>query len=170
MRMRVESADSIIAVIFIGAAAVGLLYLRETMQRRIVPEGPGALMAGDADGLRELHALYSSPKICGDVTFQKSTDFTMVRKLCNRVVPIAPGTVQKGLVWLPGGTRAVSLRTAYILTGGYFAAPSYSPATMNEMVKDGAVKVEYVRISEPNHNVKGWVVAGYLQCECGPFP
>jgi hypothetical protein len=58
MRMRVLNADSVIATVFILAAAVGMLYLRETMQRRIVPDGPGALMAADADGLRELHVLY----------------------------------------------------------------------------------------------------------------
>jgi hypothetical protein len=170
MRMRVLNADSIIATVFILAAAVGMIYLRETMQHRIVPDGPGALMAADADGLRELHVLYSSPKICGEIQFQKSTDFMMVRRLCNKVVPITPATVKKGLMLLPGGTRGVSLRTGYILTGGYVAASSYSPININEMVKDGAVKVEYIQISEPNHNAKGWVVAGYLQCECGPFP
>jgi hypothetical protein len=52
---------------------------------------PGALMAVNPDGLRELHPLYASPKICGNVNFQKSTDFMMLRQLCSRPVPIAQG-------------------------------------------------------------------------------
>jgi hypothetical protein len=172
MQLR-KIAAAIVAAVLVIATAAGLLlyYLGQTMQRRIVPDGPGALMAIDTDGLRELHALYAVPKICGDANYRRSTDFVTVDELCDRAVPITPGALKKGLALLPGGTRAVSLDTSYLLAGGAFANTSYSPASISGMVKDGAVKVEYVRLSHsPDKPVKGWVVSGYLQCECGPFP
>jgi hypothetical protein len=172
MRLR-KVAVAIVAAVLVIASAVGLLlyYLGQTMQRRIVPAGPGALMAIDTDGLRELYALYALPKICGDANYHRSTDFTRVWELCHRAVSIPPGAVKKGLELLSGGTRAVSLETCYLFASGDFAVSSYSPASSNAMVKDGALKVEYVRLSHPSDkSTKGWMVSGYLQCECGPFP
>jgi len=165
-------ASGIPAAVLVIALAVGLLrYLDQTTKRRIVPKGPGALMAVDADGLRELHALYARPKICGDTNYRKSANFVAVHQLCDSAVPIAPDALKNGVVLLPGGARAVSVDTRYILADGGFAASSYSPGSINGMIRDGAVEVEYVRLSHPvDKNTEGWVVSGYLQCECGPFP
>lgn len=165
-------ASGFLAAVLVIALAVGLLrYLDQTTKRPVVPKGPGALMAVDADGLRELHALYARPKICGDANYRKSTDFVAVHQFCDSALPITQDALRKGVVLLPGGARAVSVDTRYILADGDFAASSYSPVSNNGMIRDGAVKVEYVRLSHPlDNNTEGWVVSGYLQCECGPFP
>jgi hypothetical protein len=126
VRMWAGKLDAVRFGVVVAIASAGgllLFYLNETLQRRIVPDGPGALMAIDADGLRELHLLYvyASPKICGDAHYRRSTDFMTVHELCDRAVPITPETVKKGLVLLRGGTRAVSLHLGYILAGGHLA-------------------------------------------------
>jgi hypothetical protein len=135
------------------------------MQLRIVPEGSGALMAVDADGLRQLNALYAVPKVCGDQSFKARTDPGTWFKLCLRSVPLTPETVKKGTVLLPPGTKAISMDTRWVLSDGRLSV-SYPP--LNTV---GAVEVEHVRITQPpNKNLEGWTVRGYLQCDCSPLP
>jgi hypothetical protein len=152
-------------------AVAGLLhYIGHQMRLRIVPDGSGALMAVDADGLRQLNALYALPKVCGDAEFRTRTDPGAWLKLCMRAVPIKPETVKKGTVLLPAGTKAISMDTRYVLPDGRFAV-SYSPPNISRTITDGVVEVEHVRITQPpGRNLEGWVAGGYLQRTFGPFP
>jgi hypothetical protein len=127
-------------------------------------------MAVDADGLRQLNALYALPKVCADETFRARTDLGTWLKLCLRAIPITPETVKKGTVLLLAGTKAISLDTRYVLPDGQFAV-SYSPPNKNRMTADGVVEVEHIRITQPpNKNLEGWIVSGTLQCDCSPLP
>jgi hypothetical protein len=140
------------------------------MRLRIVPDGRSALMAVDSEGLHQLNSLYASPRICGDAAFRAKTDPGSWLKLCLHAVPITSDTIRKGIVLLPAGTRAVSMDTRYVLPDGQFAV-SYSPPNINAMIRDGVVEVEHIKITQqPNKNLEGWVVTGYLQREFGPFP
>jgi hypothetical protein len=97
------------AVILVPVAL--LYYFGQQRQRRIVPDLGGALMAVDADGLRELYSLYALPKICADPGFRKTADYL---SRCMRAVQI-PGSIKKGMVLLPPGTRAISTDARHIL-------------------------------------------------------
>src|ERR1700722_12495332 len=124
-------AKAIAAAVLVIASALGLLlyYLGQTMQRRIVPDGSGTLIAVDTDGLRDLYALYAVPRVCGNAVYRSSKDFVTVHELCDKAVSIPPGAVKKGLMLLPGGTRAVALDTRYLLADGTFTGRFYSPAS-----------------------------------------
>jgi hypothetical protein len=97
-------------------------YVGRQMRRRIVPNRGGALMALDADGVRELSALYAVPTFCGDRNFQKTANYLTS---CLKATRITSERIKKGLVLLPAETRGVATDTRYILSGGKFAPSSY---------------------------------------------
>jgi hypothetical protein len=138
-------------------AAIFLLYrqLSQRMAERVVrPEG--ALIAVDADGLRELNELYALPKICGDSNFAKQADPRPYIARCVKAVRLTPEIVSKGTILLAAGTRARSLGTRQVLQDGYVP-----------------LQVEKVRVTDgSNEGRVGWVVDGYLNptFAVGPWP
>jgi hypothetical protein len=76
-------------------AVVALLYYAgHQMKLRIVPDGGGALMAVDTDGLRQLNALYTLPKVCDDTVLRAKGG-----QPC--AVRLAPDAVTKGRCCFP---------------------------------------------------------------------
>lgn len=159
----------LLAVAFVGLIWGGLsLYLSRQLQKRIVPDGTGALMALNADGLRQLNILYARPRACGDRDIRSRLESGEWWTLCMQPIQI-PSAVGNGLVLLPPGTKAKSLKTQVVFADGTLA-DSEKFRNQAAETRAGAVEVERIELKGASRNNRtGWVPRGYLQCECGPF-
>ena len=152
-------------VLFAVVGTIGFL-LRDVGKQEMIRfvrsggEG-GALMAVDADGLRQLNSLYALPKTCTLANTQ-TTPMPEAMFLCfPRPKPIAREMIVKGVILLPEGTKATYMGRRFVLPGGRLVQP-YAANTY-DMARDGAVEVERIRITQPPHeNLEGWVYTQLL--------
>lgn len=185
MRVRNRWLIASLVVVLAVGAGFGLLFLflnhlGKQARIRIVRSGTesGVLMAIDVDGLRQLNELYSLPKTCSEanlmVTLDKSgriaaptgSAMLMQMQLCQpRQTPFASQMINKGVVLIPEGTKAMYLEERFILPGGRLVEP-YAANTF-DMARDGAVEVEKIRITQPpNKDLEGWVEIHFLGRVC----
>ncbi len=158
-------------VLFAVVGAIGFL-LRDSGKQEMIRfvrsggEG-GALMAVAADGLKQLNDLYSLPKTCTEANV-RTTPFPAVMSLCSPTTkPIVRDMIVKGMILLPEGTKAIYRGRRFVLPGGRLAEP-YAANTY-DMARDGAVKVERIRITQPPYeNLEGWVYTQLLRSGGSP--
>src|SRR5260370_40863175 len=136
----------------------------------------GVVMAVDADGLRQLNELYSLPKTCTKANLaalEKARRISstgavalMEMQLCFPMTkPVTSQMIKKGVVLIPGKTKAKYMGRSFVLPGGSLVEP-YAANTY-DMARDGAVEVEKIKITQqPNKNLEGWIEIHFLTRVC----
>jgi len=163
------SRPAYFAVATVILSALGFaVYARHQMQMRVVGDA-GVLMATDSDGLRELYALYSLPKYCGDPAFVFKSDDDI--RLCTaKAATATPEIARRGMILLQKGTTAVSIDRRLLLSDGRLI-PWVAKNTSGTYIRDGVVDVELIRIiKSPDESLTGWADTHFLGRTFGPFP
>ena len=169
MRKGLVIAGIIVVVLAVGTAAFELVAALNKQGRiRFIRSSAneGVLMAVDSDGLVQLNEVYALSKECTGANMSAAGNALLAVRLCDTSSKSIRGiAVKKGMLVIPDGTQAISEGRSFVLPGGRLTAP-YS-ANAYDMVRDGAIEVERVRITErPNEGLEGWVQHQFLGRVC----
>ncbi len=101
--MRARIAVGVLLAVIVGSGAAACYYVDQQTHLRVAKEIQGGVwMAVNADGLRELNALYAKPRLCGERTFRRQTDPSTYLQLCMKAaVPINSDMIKREWSYFP---------------------------------------------------------------------